>query len=622
VQKSTRGFAAALASLLILAGSGIFLPGCGSGGTVSTFIPLPVVSISPTTGSVQAGASLQFTATVVTPTATTITWSVNHILGGNATLGTVSATGLYTAPASVPSPSTVTVEAISSAETNPTGAAIVTITAPAVNATVSVAPLDSSTPVGTKVQFAATVTGVGNTAVIWSVNGVAGGNSTVGTVSAAGLYTAPSAVPSTPTVSVTATSAAQPTSTASTTLTLTASNSAPLFVNFGPNGDTGISSTDNYNGLFTTVTVCLAGTPDCQIIPNILVDTSSVGLRVLNSALVDPPATELQTIKDSTGNQVQECVQLGDTSYLWGPVLLADVVISGETASSVPIQVIGDTTFDVPAASCLTLGAGPSLDTVQALGANGILGVGTGIQDCGLNCAAGQTFSGYPYYVCPAKMNYVCQTAPLPVVEQVANPVAFFPKDNNGVEIVMPSIASTGVPKLPYSNAVGGGLIPAGQLIFGVGTESNNALGSATLYAADAKGNFPKIVFNNTSYLSAGTIDSGSNALYVLNPSALNVQDCADNRYYCSALSFSLTAYGANGTSGTINLSFADADTLFASSPGFAAFNNLGGASGEGLSADEFDLGLPFFYGRSVFVGIAGMTVPNNVSAPNGYFAF
>ena len=98
---------------------------------------------------------------------------------------------------------------------------------------------------------------------------------------------------------------------------------------------------------------------------------------------------------------MQECVQFGDTSYAWGPVLFADVVIGGETATSVPIQVIGDTTFTVPAASCLTLGPGPSLDTVAALGANGILGVGNAIQDCGPNCAAGQTFSGYPYYVCP-----------------------------------------------------------------------------------------------------------------------------------------------------------------------------------------------------------------------------
>ena len=152
---------------------------------------MPVVTISPATASVQAGAPLQFTATVVSPTTTTITWSVNNILGGNSTLGTVTSSGLYTAPASVPNPATVTVRATSSAETYPYGAAIVTITAAPANAAVTVAPLDASAPAGTTVQFTATVTGTANTAVTWYVNGVAGGNSTVGTISSAGaLYSA------------------------------------------------------------------------------------------------------------------------------------------------------------------------------------------------------------------------------------------------------------------------------------------------------------------------------------------------------------------------------------------------------------------------------------------------
>ena len=63
-------------------------------------------------------------------------------------------------------------------------------------------------------------------------------------------------------------------------------------------------------------------------------------------------------------------------------------------------------------------------------------------------------------------------------------------------------------------NADGTGLIPAGLLIFGVGTESNNALGSATLYALDANGNFPQVVYNGITYTSGGFLDSGSNALY------------------------------------------------------------------------------------------------------------
>jgi hypothetical protein len=210
------------------------------------------------------------------------------------------------------------------------------------------------------------------------------------------------------------------------------------------------------------------------------------------------------------------------------------------------------------------------------------------------------------------------------VAQQVSNPVAFFTKDNNGVEVLLPAISAAGAPSIPYTTADGSSLIPAGLLVFGVGTESNNALGTATIYAADGNGNFPTVVYNGNSYTSDGFLDSGSNALYVSDAPTLEIPNCTDNPFYCPAtpLPLSLTTYGANGTSGTVTLNIANADTLFNTSPGFAAFNNLGGESGDGLSSDYFDLGLPFFFGRTVFLGIAGTTVPNNVSAPNGYFAF
>jgi hypothetical protein len=608
------------AGLLLLMASVMFLASCGSGGTGNE-LALPVVTVSPTSASVQAGSPLQFTATVVSPTSTTITWSVNGIQGGNPTMGTISSSGLYTAPATVPNPATITVKAISSAETNPFGAALVTITAPAVNAAVTIAPTDTLTPAGTSVQYSATVTGTDNTAVTWYVDGTAGGNSTVGTITASGLYQAPATLPSPATVVVTATSQADTSQSASTLLTLTGNNTAPLYVNFGSNGNTGNPSTDHYNGLFTTVSVCLPNTPQCQIIPNILVDTSSIGLRLLNSALTSVPANEFGTVSDSAGNHVQECVQFPDTSYVWGPVLIADVLISGEKASSVPIQVMGVTTFPVPLADCLSLGSGPNLNSVAALGANGILGVGTSIRDCGPNCAAGQIFSAYPYYICPLN---VCQPAFVPVAQQVANPVAFFPKDNNGVQITLPSIPDAGAPSLPSVNADGSGLLPAGQLVFGVGTESNNAIGSATLYSLDTNGNFPQVVYNGVTYDSGGSIDSSASALFLSSPATLGVQNCPDNPFYCpgSPTPVSLTTNGANSATGTVTVNIENADTLFTDNPGFSVFNNLARESLTGLGTDQFDLGLPFFYGRTVFVGIAGTAIPNNASAPNGYVAF
>ncbi len=612
--------AATLAILLFMVAGALFLAGCSSPATVNE-LPLPVVTVSPVSATVQAGSPLQFQVSVVSTTSTTLTWAVNDIQGGNSTVGTVTSAGLYVAPATVPSPATVTVKAISAAETNPFGAAIVTITPPAASAEVSVSPTDTLAPVGTSVQYTATVTGLDNTAVTWSVDGVAGGNSSVGTISATGLYQAPTSLPSPATVAVAATSQEDTTQSASTLLTLSSSNTMPLYVNSGINGNTGNNSVAAYNGLFTTISVCLPSTPQCQLIPNILVDTSSVGLRLLNSALTTVPSTELKTVTDSSGNPVQECVQFPDASYAWGPVLIADVAVSGEKAAGVPIQILGDTTFPVPLADCLSLGTGPKLNSVAVLGANGILGVGTSVQDCGLNCAAGQTFSAYPYYVCPLN---VCQPAPLPVAQQVANPVAFFPKDNNGLMITLPSIPDAGAPSLPFANPDGSGLIPAGQIVFGVGTESNNALGTATLYTLDANGNFAQVAYNGTTYNSGGSVDSSSNALLLASPAILGIQNCLDNPFYCpgSTTPVALTTTGANGASGGVTVNVANADILFSDNPDFSAFNNLARESVNASASDQFVLGLPFFFGRSVFVGIAGTKIPNNVSAPNGYVAF
>lgn len=89
------------------------------------------VSVSPTTASVQTVATQQFTATVTGTSNTAVTWQVNGVTGGNSsTTGTVSSTGLYTAPASVPSPPTVTVTAVSQADTTKSASATVTVFAP------------------------------------------------------------------------------------------------------------------------------------------------------------------------------------------------------------------------------------------------------------------------------------------------------------------------------------------------------------------------------------------------------------------------------------------------------------------------------------------------------------
>jgi len=192
------------------------------------------VQVAPQSPTLGPGQTQQFTATVTGTTNTAVTWSVNGVAGGNTALGTTSANGLYTAPAAVPSTNPVTVTATSAADPTKSASAAVTITSGASTVQVGISPSSATVTTGQTQQFTATVTGTTNTAVTWSVNGIAGGNPTVGTISATGLYTAPSAAPSPNTVTVKATSAADPTKSASATVTITTASASGVAVTISP----------------------------------------------------------------------------------------------------------------------------------------------------------------------------------------------------------------------------------------------------------------------------------------------------------------------------------------------------------------------------------------------------
>jgi hypothetical protein len=196
--------------------------GCGGGKSSSTTTTV-AVTISPTTASVAGGGTQQFTATVTGSTNTAVTWQVNGVPGGTALTGTISTTGLYTAPTVIPVGTTgVNVGVIAQADTtgNAVANAAVTLTVPTV--TISIAPLSATVPAGGTVQFTPTVTSTdNNTAVTWSVNGCPVA-ANCGTVSSTGLYTAPLSPPQ-EAITVTATSVSNGTFTAS----------APISVQFG-----------------------------------------------------------------------------------------------------------------------------------------------------------------------------------------------------------------------------------------------------------------------------------------------------------------------------------------------------------------------------------------------------
>jgi IPT/TIG domain len=105
------------------------------------------VTVSPSSVSVQVSGTQQFTATVTNATSQGVVWSVNGVTGGNATVGLINTSGLYTAPAAVPSGGTVTIRATSSVAPTAVGSATVTITA-----ATSVAPILSSVAPNSGVQ--------------------------------------------------------------------------------------------------------------------------------------------------------------------------------------------------------------------------------------------------------------------------------------------------------------------------------------------------------------------------------------------------------------------------------------------------------------------------------------
>ena len=363
-------------------------------------------------------------------------------------------------------------------------------------------------------------------------------------------------------------------STPPNTIASTGLNVAPIAVNGGPTG--------NYpDAAFASVTVCEPGTSTCQTIDDVLVDTGSFGLRVLSSALT----VSLPQQKASDGNPVAECLTFL-ASYTWGPVQTADVQIAGEKASSAPIQVLSDTDFPAPS-SCTSSGF-QSADTLDALGANGILGVGLAEQDCGSPCPA----NADQYYECPSSG---CQPIAQASGQQVINPVALFTTDNNGVIVELPAASS------------GGESSVSGSLVFGIGTQSNNGLGGATVYTAPA-GSFTTS-YNGQAY-PGSFIDSGSNGYFFLDSSLTGLTNCASNNqgFYCSSGNFTATNQGSNAASGSVKFSIASAATLFANPSNFV-LGDLGGPSSNSAPF-YFDWGLPFFFGRNVFVAIVGASTP------------
>lgn len=343
----------ALLSLTILVVVG--LSGCaeavlGGGGGGGSNNPPPVLgfSLTPATATVRGSETQQFTATDGKNPAPSPIWSVDGVIGGGAITGTIDANGVYTAPEFPPSPNSVTIGVVESADStksgtsavtlkNPvpqitsvtpsnipvgnfsitltgahfaqgavvslgstnlttvrvsstqltaTGAAVasqagnigITVTnpdpevsspfaaqvlAPNPNIKVSVSPASVTMNVAVNAfqTFTATVTNTTVTAVTWSVNGIEGGDRTVGTIDENGVYYAPDNLTNPNPVTITATSQANLNSTGNAAVNL--QNPPPVLASVGPPDiGTGIFQLSiNGTGFVNTSTVTFGGQP-------------------------------------------------------------------------------------------------------------------------------------------------------------------------------------------------------------------------------------------------------------------------------------------------------------------------------------------------------------------------
>jgi hypothetical protein len=280
---------------------------------------------------------------------------------------------------------------------------------------------------------------------------------------------------------------------------------------------------------------------------------------------------------DAQGHALGECAFFADGGTSWGPVQIADVVLGGAPAVRVPIQVI-EPTFGGQSVS-----SNPCNDTVDSnpddANLNGILGIGLFRQDCGSVCEGNNTL----YFSCEAG---ACGGTVVPLGNQVQNPVWLLPSGNNGVVITLPNVPASGAPSV------------IGSLVLGIDPAASMTPPGAVL-PTGADG-FVTTVYKGRIFAQS-IIDSGSNGLFFPDASFVTCSTPLDP-FYCppNPVDLSATLSGSRGGQAVVPFQVANTQSLVGTRN--AAFNNLGG------NFSTFDWGVPFFLGRTVFVGIEGQS--------------
>ena len=327
-----------------------------------------------------------------------------------------------------------------------------------------------------------------------------------------------------------------------------------------------------------------------------MVDTGSYGLRIFAQPLPTTSAAlstlNLPSQTNANGNQLAECAQFA-SGVTWGPIKKANLQIGSEVANDMAIQVIADPSYATIPSDC-TKKSSKQMQTPKIFGANGVIGIGVFAQDCGNYCA--QIADNYFYQTSSG-----WSATPIPVAQQLQNPVTLFSQDNNGTILAIDTLQT------PSSTYV------AGTLTFGIDTQINNHSNNTNTIWLDTTYGYLTTQFNGHTY-SQSYVDSGSNGYFFTPYPAISaLSTCLDSTgFYCPTNTLSYSAMVTSNavqsgtttpTSATINFSIDNAQSLYSVS-GVAAVKNLAGTG----DYTTFDWGLPFFFGNRVFNAIDGKT--------------
>jgi len=338
------------------------------------------------------------------------------------------------------------------------------------------------------------------------------------------------------------------------------------------------SAKGNDNIPCVSVTICNPNTAtpsvaNCNTVPNVLLDTGSFGLRIFKQFTTNLNLTDIS----DGGGTLAECVNYGAGPSNWGPVVMADVVLAADaTATNIPIQIIDSSFSGSSSVGCKNPATSPS-----DFGENGVLGVGPIVYDDGL------------YYSCNGNS---CTSVSVPNNLMVINPIAALSSSNynNGLTLKFPAVGTNGASGMTT------------DAIFGIGTNMDNqVISGVNVYPSFSSGDLPidmPVKFNGSDLM--GFLDTGSNYFF-FDDSSIPKCNNINTSFYCP--NSPMTLLPENQAESKIyiatSLDVANANQVF--STGNTAFSNIGDSLG-GLLAGQFDYGLPFFFGKTVYIGFDG----------------